>query len=57
MSFVELAQRLTPAELIEHLNKHLEMRMYVVGHNITAADITLLLHLIEHFVRYSYKIL
>jgi hypothetical protein len=50
MSFIELAQRLAPAELITLLNKHLELRMYVVGHNITAADVTLLVHLIEHFV-------
>lgn len=51
MSFIELATRLAPADLIQHLNKHLELRMYVVGHNITAADITLLVHLLEHFVR------
>jgi hypothetical protein len=26
------------------------MRMFVVGHNITAADITLLVYVIEYFV-------
>ena len=57
MSFIELAQRLEPAELAAHLNKHLEMRMFVVGHNITAADITLLVYIIEYFVRFPYSAL
>ena len=41
---------MTPAELVEFLNPYLESRMFVVGHNITAADVTLLAHIIEHFV-------
>jgi glutathionyl-hydroquinone reductase len=48
-----MAQRLTPAELVEHLNSHLETRMFVVGHSITAADVTLIAYVIEHFVRFT----
>ena len=30
-SFIELANRMNIEELVEHLNKHLEMRMFLVG--------------------------
>jgi glutathione S-transferase len=39
---IDLSQRLNTQELIAHLNSHLETRMFVVGHSITAADIALL---------------
>jgi hypothetical protein len=42
--------RKTPEELVQLLNSHLEERMFVVGHAITAADLTLVAHLLEHFV-------
>lgn len=46
MSLIELAQGMSAKELSEHLNGHLEMRMFAVGHSITAADIFLLAYLI-----------
>lgn len=48
-SFIELAQRLSEDELTGHINKHLTMRMFLVGQNITAADIIVHLYLAEHF--------
>ena len=48
-SFIELAQRLTPDDLTTHINKHLTMRMFLVGQNITAADIIVHLYLADHF--------
>jgi len=53
MSFIELAMRLEPAVLAQHLNKHLEMKMFAVGHSISAADIILLVVLLEYFVSLS----
>jgi len=49
LSFIEMAHKTEPAELVSHLNQHLEMRMFVVGHSVTAADVTLLAFLAEHF--------
>eukprot|EP00347_Sterkiella_histriomuscorum_P004914 403358596 len=49
LSMIELATRMSPEDLIKHLNSHLELRMFLVGHSITAADITTLAHIIEHF--------
>jgi len=37
--FVELVERVTPEQLTDHINKHMAMRMFLVGENITAADI------------------
>ena len=51
MSFTELATRLAPEEQAKHLNEHLEPRMFLVGHAITAADVIALAHLLEYFVR------
>lgn len=48
-SFIELACRLDTEELVEHINKHLAMRMFIVGQNITAADIIVHLNVAEHF--------
>ena len=49
LSFIELAQRLEPEELVDHINKHLTMRMFLVGLNITAADIICHMMLATHF--------
>ena len=50
-SFIELALRQSPEQLIAYLNSHLELKMFLVGHSITAADITVLAHIISYFVR------
>ena len=42
LSFIELSQRMNPGELVDHLQKHLAMRMFLIGQNITAADIMVL---------------
>jgi hypothetical protein len=39
VSFIEMAQRTEADEMVAHLNKHLAMKMFLVGQNITAADI------------------
>lgn len=53
MSFFELAQRLNATELTAHLNSHLESKMFIVGHGITAADIINFVYLLDHFVSIS----
>lgn len=37
-------------DLTKKLNEHLEQRMFLVGHSITAADVFTLAHLLDHFV-------
>lgn len=49
LSFVELAQSLPAEELCDRVNKHLAMRMFLVGMNITAADIIVHMYLAEYF--------
>lgn len=49
LSFIELAQRLSTDDMIAHLNKHLAMRMFLVGLNITAADIIVHLFIASAF--------
>ena len=49
LSFIELAQRLSTEDMIAHLNKHLAMRMFLVGLNITAADIIVHLFIASAF--------
>ena len=46
----EVSIRLEPEELAKFLNSHLEMRMFLSGHAITAADIIAHAHLAEYFV-------
>lgn len=48
-SFVELANKSSVQDLVNHINKHLEMRMFLVGMNITAADIVVHLRVAQHF--------
>lgn len=49
LSFIELALRLDSEAMCAHLNSHLAMRMFLVGGNITAADIVVFLTLAEPF--------
>lgn len=49
LSFSELAIRLGAEELSQLLNQHLELKMFLVGHSITAADIFALTSLLEHW--------
>ena len=50
LSLSEVSIRLEPEELAKFLNTLLEMRMFLVGHSITAADILAHAHLAEYFV-------
>lgn len=36
-------------ELVEHVNTHLTMRMFLVGQSITAADIITQLYIADYF--------
>lgn len=49
LSLIELATRLSPEDLVKYLNTHLELKMFLVGHSISAADITVLAHVLEYF--------
>ena len=51
MSFFEQAIRKSPEDLAKDLNAHLEPRMFLVGHSITAADILAHAHVAEYFVQ------
>jgi glutathione S-transferase len=48
-SFIELALRMEAEELTKHINKHLAMRMFIIGQNITAADIVVHLNVAGHY--------
>jgi glutathione S-transferase len=54
ISFSEVAIRMASEELSQFLNQHLETRMFIVGHSITAADIFSLSHLLQHWVNIKY---
>lgn len=47
--FIETANKTAVKDLVDHLNKHLEMRMFLVGQNITCADIVVHLRVAAHF--------
>lgn len=49
VSFIEMAQRTEVEEIVAHVNKHLAMKMFLVGQSITAADIIVQLYIAEHF--------
>jgi len=49
VSFIELAQRMSPEQMVTHLNGHLAMKMFLVGLNITAADIIVHLYIADYF--------
>ena len=49
LSFCEIAIRKEPEELTKLLNAHLETRMFLVGHSITAADLLSHAHLAAYF--------
>lgn len=48
-SFIELAQRMTAEELVDHVEAHMAMKMFLVGNSITAADIIVALYCAQHF--------
>lgn len=37
--FIEMVERLSARELADHVNTHMATRMFLVGENITAADV------------------
>lgn len=49
VSFIELAQRTEAEELVAHIQKHLAMKMFLVGQSITAADIIICLYIADYF--------
>ena len=49
VSFIEMAQRTEVDELVAHLQKHLAMKMFLVGQYISAADIIVCLYIADHF--------
>jgi len=53
LSVIELAYKATAEELVSHFNGYLELRMFVVGYNVTAADVVLYSFLADHFVSLS----
>lgn len=53
MSFFEMAQRSKPVELTAQLNAHLESRIFIVGSNITVADIINFVYLLDYFANMS----
>ena len=48
-SFIEMADRLKVDELVTFLNEHLSTRMFLVGSNITAAEVVVLLRVAAWF--------
>mmetsp|Transcript_46097 Transcript_46097/g.62589 ORF Transcript_46097/g.62589 Transcript_46097/m.62589 type:complete len:178 (+) Transcript_46097:225-758(+) len=48
-SYIEMASRLPAVELVNFLNTHMQTRMFLVGFSVTAADVMMLAHVIEHF--------
>jgi glutathione S-transferase len=49
LSLSETSIRLEVEELAKFLNSHLETRMFLVGHSITAADLIAHAHLADYF--------
>lgn len=49
LSFIELAQGMTGEQLAQFINKHLAMKMFLVGTNVTAADIISCLYVAPYF--------
>ena len=49
LSFIELAQGMNGEELAKHVNTHLAMKMFLVGTNVTAADIITCLYIAPYF--------
>ena len=39
VSFIEMTDRMEVEELVKFINGHLETRMFLIGHSISAADI------------------
>lgn len=49
LSFIEVAQGMTGEELTQFINKHLAMKMFLVGTNVSAADIITCLYVAPYF--------
>lgn len=49
LSFIELAQGMSGEELAKFINTHLTMKMFLVGTNVTAADIITCLFVAPYF--------
>ena len=49
LSFIELAQGMSGEDLAKHVNNHLTMKMFLVGTNVTAADIITCLYVAPYF--------
>lgn len=49
LSFIELAQGMTGEELTQFINKHLAMKMFLVGTNVSAADIITCLYVAPYY--------
>ena len=49
LSFIELAQGMSGEELAKFINTHLTMKMFLVGTNVTAADIITCLYVAPYF--------
>ena len=47
-SFIETTDRMQVEELVKFINNHLETRMFLVGHSISAADIVVHAKVAEH---------
>lgn len=52
-SYIEMASRLPANELVDFLNTHMATRMFLVGFSVTAADVIVLAHVLEHFKNLS----
>lgn len=52
-SFIEMTSRSSVTELVGYLNKHMEMKMFLVGQNITAADVVVHLYIASEFRGYT----
>jgi len=48
LSFVEMSRKTTPEQLLTHVFKHVEMKMFLVTNHITLADIVVLTHLLTY---------
>ena len=48
-SFIEMTLKVSEDELVSHVNKHMETRMFLVGQSITCADIVVHLRIAKYF--------
>lgn len=48
-AFIEMVGRLEPKEMAEHINTHMAQRMFLVGDNVSAADVVIFAALAPYF--------